>query len=77
MSDEISLFLIAALCFKLNFCVHIRRAISCSHVTHADRSWLVPIEFKSGPSYVKHTISDHSFSLFGKPLSVFNQITTR
>ena len=37
--------------------VHITRAISHSHMTYAkNRSQFVPIEFKSGPSYVKHTI---------------------
>ena len=32
--------------------VHIRRAISHSHMTYAETipSWLVPIEFMSGPS---------------------------
>ena len=37
--------------------VHIRKAISRSHMTYAEnRSQLVPIGFKSGTSYVKPTI---------------------
>ena len=51
ISDEI-----AALGFKLS--VHIRRQLVM--VTWHDILWnhsrLVPIEFKNGPSYVKHTI---------------------
>ena len=37
--------------------VHIRKAISHSHMIYAETvALLVPIEFKNGPSYVKHTI---------------------
>ena len=43
--------------------VHIRRPISHSHMTYAET---IPIEFKSGPNYVKHTIRHLRYTGFGK-----------
>ena len=82
--------LIAALGFKWNplwhwisilnnhLSVHIRRAINHGHITYAKTVQLVPIELKSDPSYVKHTIVSnfcHWYCYYGPPTMILTLST--